>query len=126
MGTNFKGRTLDENKKAEVYFNLHDHVFSARQNGLVKLHSDVIILEEVSFRVSEVLRQKVIASGSKNVHARVYGWITSTDRDDVDLDGYRRAHYNPYETETFIDRETEEPIIECDSMILIDKRMYWK
>lgn len=125
MTVNYKGRTLNEDKKAEVYFNLHDHVFSVRQDGLVVIHSDVVIVEDVTFKVYESRRQKVIASECKNVHARVYGYVVSTDRDDVNLTDCREAYYNPYRVHTFVDKETMEPIEECEIMYLIDKRMFY-
>lgn len=120
----YKNRTIMEDYPSEVYFNLHKHCFSMKQDGLVVLHSDMVVLKDVIFKVSEAGRQRVLAEGRKNVHARVYGYFQGTEADS--LEGFREAYYNPYKTETFIDYLTGEPIYEAAEVILVAKTIYYK
>jgi hypothetical protein len=112
-------------ERSEVYFNLHKHLFSMVQNGLVVLHSESIVLTEVTFKVSEAGRQRVLRERRKNVHAKVYGDFQGTWEGDIPED-FRRAHYNPYDFDSFVDRETLEPIFEANEVILQDKKIWYR
>lgn len=93
----------------EVYWNLHKHVFSvrSRETGRVLGHCDDINLADVTFRVSQAGRRRVVTEKRKNVHAFVRGVIAS---DEMHLRGpietYTRARYNPYESGHFMDADT--------------------
>ena len=93
--------------EVEVYFNLHKHLFSvrSRQTGLVIAHESVVRLTDVTFRVSEAGRQRVLRERKKNVHAFVRGTVDTLDS------GWRHWHgegeavaarYNPYEGPHFV------------------------
>lgn len=120
----YKERSIQENYPSEVYYNLHQHCFSMVQNGLVVLHTDMIVLENVIFKVSEAGRQRVLSEGRKNVHARVKGIFKGIAADN--LNGFREAYYNPYKVETFVDYLTDEPIFEAAEVILVAKTIYYK
>lgn len=109
---------------SEVYFHFRKKCFSMVQDDVVVLHSDLIILRDCIFKVSETLRQKVIATRTKNVHAKVLGYYTEEELES--LRGFREAYYNPYHTETFVDKETEEPVLEAEIVVLMNKRIYYK
>ncbi|QIW88623.1 hypothetical protein P59_254 [Bacillus phage P59] len=111
--------------KSEVYFNLHKHVFSMVQDGLVVLHSESVVLTEATFKVSEAGRQRVLREGRKNVHAKVHGNFQGTWDGDIP-EGFRRAHYNPYDFDSFVDRETLEPLTEAAEVILQDKKIWYR
>jgi len=62
-------------KRVQVYWNLHLGRYSVRQSGRVIDHVDSIILRDVRFNVAPAGRDKVRATGVKNVHATVTGYI---------------------------------------------------
>jgi hypothetical protein len=120
----YKGRSMMWDYPSEVYFNLHKKVFSMVQDGLVVLHSEAIKLADVTFKVSEAGRQRVLREQRKNVHAKVYGYYQGTEV--RSLEGFREAYYNPYKTETFVDYHTGEPLHEAEEVILINKQIFYK
>ena len=92
---------IDESRKVYVYKNLHRNCYSVKQDGLVKMHTDVIYLWDASFRVGAKGRERVLKEKRKNVHAGVSGYI--------DKAWTHENHpctncviYNPYKWSTFI------------------------
>jgi hypothetical protein len=72
------------------------------RKGRVIAHMEVINLKDVSFKVSQAGRQRVLREKRKNVHAGVVGAYAQFDEMPyVD----RRVRYNPYLNETFVDME---------------------
>lgn len=91
--------------KVFVYYNLHKKKLSVKalegeRKGRVITHMEVISLKDVSFKVSQAGRQRVLREKRKNVHAGVVGTCTRFDEMPY-LD--RRVRYNPYLNETFVD-----------------------
>ena len=88
--------------KVKVYFNLHKHLFSVQEkvNGRWKVvrHTDDITLHNVTFKVSEAGRQRVLREKRKNVHAYVIGHLS-------DYQGAfsTEVKYNPYKYDSFVD-----------------------
>jgi hypothetical protein len=62
-------------KRVQVYYNIRRGDYSVRQSGRVIDHVDSIILRDVRFNVAPAGRDKVRATGVKNVHATVTGYI---------------------------------------------------
>jgi hypothetical protein len=120
----YKGRTTMVDYPSEVYFHFRKKCFSMVQDDLVVLHSDLIVLKDCIFKVSDTLREKVRETETKNVHAKVLGYYTEEEIDS--LEGFREAYYNPYNVETFVDRDTLEPIEECAVMVFLNCKMYYK
>mgnify|MGYP006272576803 CR=1 FL=1 len=111
--------------KVFVYFNLHKKVFSVKalegdRKGLVVAHREYVMLEDVTFRVSEAGRQRVLRERKKNVHAGAVGqW-----RDDVGvLSDDVAVTYNPYKYSTFVNKDTEQPVINARRAVLHNKRI---
>jgi hypothetical protein len=111
--------------KVFVYFNLHKKVFSVKalegdKKGLVIAHREYVMLENVTFKVSEAGRLRVIAEKRKNVHAGAVGeW-----RDDVAiLKGDVSVTYNPYKYSSFVNKDTEQPVINARRAVLHNKRI---
>ena len=75
-------------------------LYSVMRRGHVIAHRKRILLSNVSFRVREIGRRRVIASGQKNVHAFVVGHLTGNkgafgiDRNGKDLPV--KIFYDPY------------------------------
>ena len=97
----FKGRKIDFNQKVEVYKNLHNGLFSVRQNGLVVAHVESIVLSYPRIKVNESGRQKVIKDKAKNVHAFITGFPNSVNKG-FTIDDKRAITYNPYRFRTFV------------------------
>lgn len=97
----FKGRQIDFNKKVEVYKNLHNGLFSVRQDGLVVAHVESIVLSYPKIKVNEKGRQKVIKDKAKNVHAFITGFPNSVNKG-FTIEGKRAITYNPYKFKTFV------------------------
>lgn len=127
MTKTFRGRTLNNGQLVDAYRNLHRGGFSLRdvKTGLVVAHTDgPVILMDVHCIVSEAGRQRVIESGTKNVHAFVRGHaflhVPAFDYE-------RRLTYNPFKAATFYDSLTGDPITDTlDSVVLFGDRVYYK
>ena len=91
-------------QQVRVFFNLHKKMLSVqtKQNGQWKLagHAEDVYLNNVTFKVSEAGRQRVIKNKRKNVHAFIIGEITNGFKS-LDLDPFLCVRYNPYEMDKF-------------------------
>ena len=100
----YKGRVLESNVLVEVYRNLHNGMLSVRQRGLVVAHVHTIDLIDVTFKVNESGRQRVIRDKKKNVHAFVVGTPLAVNAPSgLNVQRYwRRVKYNPYKAGAFM------------------------
>lgn len=73
--------------KAFIYWNLHKRCFSVKYQGRVIAHANRIVVLRAKFRVQEAGRQKVLATGRKNVHA---GIVANLEDVFCDSDGCER------------------------------------
>jgi predicted extracellular nuclease len=86
----------------EVYRNLNkrgpqgEPVYSVRVKGKVREHLSEVTLSQVTFKVSEAGRQRVLREKRKNVHATAQG-IEGGEPSGVPV----RVSYNPYKGGTF-------------------------
>lgn len=121
-------------EKYFVYFNLHKHVFSCknRKTGLVNrdYYSTALKLSNCEFKVSEAGRQRVLKEKRKNVHAGVVGNVVAIDITIEDLDNplneLTQLTYNPYKYDSFVVKETEQPVKSAEIVYLLNKRIYAK
>ena len=110
---------INYDRRVNVYFNLHKRLFSVTQGGIVQFHSDAITIMDARFLVGKAGQAKVRATGRKNVHAKVSGYI-ATHVDAIHIpkliqeNDWRKAYYNPYETDTFIDYADRIPLNKAD------------
>jgi hypothetical protein len=113
-------------QRVMVYYNLHKHTFSVQKNGLVVLHADYVKLRDVEFRVRQGGKEKVRKEKSKNVHAFVIGDLTDYCQypcDDIPEEPVGDiVTYNPYKYDTFVYKETEEPVINATEVDMINSR----
>lgn len=100
----------------DTYRNLNKECISIKaregsEKGRVIDHVESVILTDVEFVVQPAGRQRVLDEERKNVHAFARGTLVDDPpelpEDAVDVT------YNPYEYESFVVRETEEPIHEA-------------
>lgn len=117
--------------KCFIYRNLHKPgcVYSLKalegeHKGRVVGYASSILVRDVKFVVRETGRQKVLATGHKNVHAgivgdvfEVYGLETRLPNTIKAGEAYvsmetpcRTIKYNPYKAATFYDTKTNEPV----------------
>ena len=111
-------------KKVMCYYDLHRHVFSVTYKGLVVLKADYLRLSDVEFRVREGGKQKVRKETRKNVHAFVIGYLEDYCKfpcDDIpEPESNKVITYNPYKYESFVIKDTEEPIFNANEVEMIN------
>ena len=88
---------FDPDLPVKVYWNLQRNCYSVQQNGLVVGHTENIALKNVTFKVSEKGRQRVLKERRKNVHAFVTGIIDDSPNRYWDV----KIVYNPYKYNSF-------------------------
>jgi hypothetical protein len=117
-----KGRSIAIGQEVFVYFNLHKKCFSVKdvKTGLVVAHTDGITLEEATFKVSAKGRDRVRATGVKNVHAGVQGKWCGLKL----ISNPKRAHYDPKTVDTFVNYETHEPL-KGAALVRLDSKKVW-
>lgn len=100
-----------------VYRNLHNGLFTIKQRGgtlsnKVSGYAAAVLLKHPFFAISEAGRQRVLAKKQKQVHAYVRGEFVDAFDEPIDLTlaKYRCATYNPYRSNKFFDRDTQEDI----------------
>ncbi len=111
MYTSFKGRSIQFDKKVQVYRNLNNGSLSIKQNGLVVGHADIIALSEVKFIVNQKGRERVLREGRKNVHAFVEGYFVPSS---IDIQMEDSVCYNPYNMDSFIFAFSNRTVSEAD------------
>ena len=94
-------------KRVQVYYNIRRGDYSVRQSGRVIDHVDSIVLRDVRFNVATAGRDKVRATGVKNVHATVSGY-TAFLTDCTNLQSILKdsncdyVAYNPFKYDSFV------------------------
>jgi hypothetical protein len=91
------------NHTVRVYWNLHKKKFSVQAHygsgsWRVVAHAEELMLKDVTFKVSEAGRQRVLRTGVKNVHAYVVGGLIPF----VNPDKGRRVSYDPKVFDCFV------------------------
>lgn len=92
-----------------VYRNVTKNCYSIQfkkfNKWLVKEHSNEILLKYAVFKISKSGRQRVLETKSENVHAFVYGHLTTWQEFERLIDKYEDLvdiRYNPYENSSFL------------------------
>ena len=108
--------------QTRVYFNLHKRKLSVQKKKRndsgrlywkVDKYSNMVILKDPAFKVSESGRQRVLKEKRKNVHAYVEGEEIETCETPHDC-----VYYNPYKHSSFVD-ESGAPV-ESGSYAIIE------
>ena len=138
----------------EAYYNLHKGCLSVREvNGGRVRHVNTAEFKGVTFAVQPAGRAKVLSEQKKNVHAFVRGQLTKTtphfERDPIvvheghvytdkaEWQGYEPFYrvfepddrivevtYNPYRYESFVIKETEQPIFESPRVLIEGRTIF--
>ena len=110
-----------------MYRNLNNGLMSVQvkvpgKGWLVAGHVTDLVLSGVTFHVSERGRQRVLRDRCKNVHAWAQGLLVAEYRPDlvatVDL------KYNPYTDQTFVQRQTQMPVHDCQFLVVRNNRVF--
>lgn len=113
-------------ERVMVYYNLNKHTFSVQKKGLVVLHADYIKLKDVEFRVRQGGKEKVRREKSKNVHAFVIGDLVEFCQypcDNVPEEPVGEiVTYDPYKYESFVYKETKEPVYDAKEVDMINSK----
>ena len=95
--------------------------------GRVVKHASSVILTNVTFKVSEAGRQRVLRDKQKNVHAGAQGTLCSTDIPFAWVTSRpRSATYNPYNDKTFVDVDSRQPVVSSDMVELTNRKVLYK
>lgn len=118
----YKNRTAQYFKTAQVYKNLTLGCYSIRQNGLVVAHAKKLILTDVTFKVGESRRQKVLKTKIKNVHAYAEG-ILAQSAMGISEDDFAilpaRISYNPFKYGCFYCENLTNQIFGVESCLAV-------
>lgn len=123
----YKGRELLAGTKVFVYKNLHNRKFSIKnlETGLVVGHAISLALTDVTFKVSEAGRQRVLTEQRKNVHAGIVGTYLPEKLFNLES-GTNQVSYNPYYCGVFYDVETKEDVTEASEVYFaVSGRVYY-
>lgn len=117
--------------KVFVYFNLHKKCWSVKalegpSKGRVIQHAATIALRNVTFKVSEAGRQRVLRERKKNVHAGAVGYTIPLVYSFHPADDLIKVSYNPYKAGHFVNKETNEPVHTAQFAYLNDKTVMVK
>ena len=109
-----------------VYYNLHKHVFSLKNNATKKVEkiSNIVLMQDCVFKVSEKGRQRVLRERVKNVHAGVLGEVICTESEVDDTSSFVELIYNPYLYNSFVVKENSKPVLSAKKVYLINKRIF--
>lgn len=108
-----------------VYFNLRKRMFSIKalegeNKGRVIAHAHDVMLKDVTPKVSEAGRQRVLKERRKNVHAGLVGKLWGHDGaiGDKPWLGDCQLTYNPYKFDSFVSRGSEVPVTHAQTVVL--------
>ena len=110
-----KERNLELNQQVEVYRNLNKgRVFSIKdkKSGLVVAIGDKFKVENVTCKVREGGRQRVIREKRKGVHAFLIS--TYAGECEMDIGNMNELTYDPYTMDSFINKDTGEKVFDAD------------
>jgi hypothetical protein len=91
---------VDADKPVRVYRNLHKQLISVKQDGLVRCHTDNVVLHFCKFIVSKAGQKRVRDEKRKNVHAYIEGVVVDArETDNLLRFEWSTLYYNPYKTD---------------------------
>ena len=121
-----KDRTLNQGQIVQVYRNLNapGKVFSIKdkKSELVLAHGDSFIIEDITCKVSEAGRQRVLRDKRKNVHAVLLGRYVGESG--LDTSNLNELYYDPYTLDSFVNKTTGESV-NCVEVIYFRDGKAW-
>ncbi|MCS0827412.1 hypothetical protein NX029_26210 [Cytobacillus firmus] len=108
--------------KVKVYRNLRNGLFSVldAKTNKVSFYASELVLKDATFVIQKGGQQRARATGQRNVHAYIKGFVTTFDGCECTSEVY----YNPFETDYFLN--DSEPIHKADMVLLKNNKCYVK
>lgn len=105
-----------------VHYNLHVGGLSVTNTkGRVIYRCESCFLEDAEFRVSKMMRDRVVMTGCRNVHAKVHGhWVEPDDEPELP----EAVRYNPFDAADFITVEDARPVHTAPMVKIDDNRCF--
>lgn len=107
--------------RCRCYYNLHKHCLSIQtrtpKGWRVSYYTNSINLKDVSFKVNETGRQRVIREKRKNVHALIEGSYMAI----LPIEPTRQVIYNPYLYTNFVAKDDLSVILHAPYCNITDK-----
>ena len=116
----------DIGQQVRVYRNLNNGLISLQHyikgtGWRLSGHLENCVLQNVSFKVYEVSRQKVLLTRRRNVHAYAIGRLIGEDS--IGIFAPISLAYNPYKCGYFFDRGTEQKIETASYLVVKDNQV---
>ena len=107
-----------------IYRNLTKGVFSIKYKGIIIEHLENLIATDVTFKVSEKGRLRVLKESRKNVHAYV---VCSSYKPLHGVVGAftNLVYYNPYELSSFVTKANNGPIYKAKHCQLVEGKFIY-
>ena len=103
------------------------NVISLKTPGKKIEYVSSVELSNPTFKVSEKGRQRALRDNVRNVHAWVVGELRAKSYNVGALTlPWRRAIYDPWKGETFVDSETLQPVLSAERALLTGKFVYYQ
>lgn len=106
--------------RVKVYRNLHKNLYSVvamegPDKGKVVHHSEYVLLCDVTFKVRQGGREKVLREKRKNVHAFVIGTLKGLGPSSCGIEDrcIVPITYNPYKHKEFVTKGLGREIVKC-------------
>lgn len=109
---------IDYNRPVRVFKNWKLGCYNIMQSGKLLTSARQVHLSGVEFLVRESGRRRMIENGRRNIHAYAVGtlidYVHPEESRDLDKFSGRSVFYNPYKFSSFVDDETQSPILAAD------------
>ena len=101
-----------------------DAVISVKTPGKPIAYLHELRLTDCTFFVSERGRQRTLRTNQRNVHAWVIGNIDNSDA--WQMDGWKRAVYDPFKGGTFVNQKTLRPVLYAKNVYMHGKDVFYR
>jgi len=106
---------INPNQPVRVFKNWKHGCYSIMQNGRLKASAKQVRLADVEFRVRESGRSRMLRNKRPNLHAFAIGhlveYLHPDDTRELESITGRGVYYDPYQFASFVDRDTQEPVM---------------
>ncbi|MBE1444850.1 hypothetical protein [Paenibacillus sp. OAS669] len=119
-------RNFHEGQTILVAYHFYKKCFSVRDAQTKRIigYLDFLVLKNAQFIVSQAGRARVLRENRKNVHAYIRGDFDSGLQNHllkIDVKQLKQAYYNPYKTDSFVNKESFQPILSSNMVFCIGK-----
>lgn len=115
--------------KIYIYRNLNKGNFSAKRGGRVFAYPTSCRIHTPTLQVSEKSQVRARNDNQRNVHAYIVcdQFIEENSEDlrkEVRTRNFKQLYYNPFKTDTFVIKDTDQPVYSAKEIILVDEKAY--